>query len=379
MFDKRLLKNFDIKILFLIFLITGIGIFGIGIAKRLPTEGGEDLIEAIGNFDLYHVKLQLFWFVSGLILMTITISIDYHIIGDYVEYFYWIVVVLLLYVDLAGVIRGGAQSWIPIGPFSLQPSEFAKISMILTFAKVLSKKEDGINHIKDLFPVLFRLALPMVLILSQPDFGTAAVFIVILFGMLFVANISYKLLLGIIGSAGALAPIIWFSLLSEVQKDRIRVFLNPSLDPMGKGYQVSQSVTAIGSGQIFGKGILTNNTLSQLNFLPAAHTDFIFAVLTEALGFIGGIIIISLYLLLVIRTIMLATKARDKFGSLIVIGVTAMIVAHIFENIGMTMGLTPVTGIPLPFMSYGGSFMWTNMIAYGLVLNVGMRRQKIKF
>jgi len=197
--------------------------------------------------------------------------------------------------------------------------------------------------------------------------------------MLFVAKISYKLLFSIIGTGMAIVPIAWFALLSEVQKDRIRVFLNPRLDPMGKGYQVSQSITAIGSGRIIGKGILTNNTLSQLNFLPAAHTDFIFSVLTEAFGFIGGVIIIGLYSILIIRTIMVAVKAKDEFGSLIVIGVTALIIAHIFENIGMTMGLTPVTGIPLPFMSYGGSFMWTNMIAYGLVLNVGMRRQKIKF
>jgi len=380
MFDKRLLKNFDFIILLLIFLIVGIGVLGIGIAKRLPTEGGENFIEAIRNFDVYYVRLQLLWFASGLVLMAVVISIDYHVIGDFVEYFYWIVVALLLYVDVAGAIRGGAQSWISIGPFALQPSEFAKISMILTFAKVLSKREEqGINHLRDLIPILLRLALPLALILGQPDFGTAAVFIVILFGMLFVANISYKLLFRIIGAGAAAIPIMWFTFLSEVQKDRVRVFLNPRLDPMGKGYQVSQSITAIGSGRITGKGIITNNTLSQLNFLPAAHTDFIFAVLTEALGFIGGAIIIVLYLLLIIRTIMVAAKARDSFGSLIVIGVTAMIIAHIFENIGMTMGLTPVTGIPLPFMSYGGSFMWTNMIAYGLVLNVGMRRQKIKF
>ena len=378
--DKRLLKNFDFIILLIIFLLVGIGILGIGIAKRLPTEGGENFIEAIRNLNVYHVRLQFLWFLSGLVLMGVVISIDYHIIGDYVDYIYWIVVALLLYVDVAGAIMGGAQSWIPIGPFALQPSEFAKISIILTFAKVLSKKGDeGINHIKDLIPILLRLALPLALILAQPDFGTAAVFIVILFGMLFVSNISYKLLFGIIGSGVTIIPVVWFALLSEVQKDRIRVFLNPELDPMGKGYQVSQSITAIGSGRIIGKGILTNNTLSQLNFLPAAHTDFIFAVLTEAFGFVGGIVIIGLYLFLIIRTIMIAVKAKDKFGSLIVIGVAALMIAHIFENIGMTMGLTPVTGIPLPFMSYGGSFMWTNMIAYGLVLNIGMRRQKIKF
>jgi rod shape determining protein RodA len=213
----------------------------------------------------------------------------------------------------------------------------------------------------------------------QPDFGTATVFMAIIFGILFVAGISYKLLFGIIGAGVACIPLLWFGFLSDVQKNRILVFLNPGLDPLGEGYHVTQSLIAIGSGQIYGKGLLTDNTLSQLNFLPAKHTDFIFSVTAEALGFMGGIIIILLYLALIIRTMKIASKSKDKFGALLVTGVASMIMFHIFENIGMTMGLMPVTGIPLPFMSYGGSSMWTNMIAYGMVLSVGMRRQKIKF
>ncbi|MBE3102046.1 MAG: FtsW/RodA/SpoVE family cell cycle protein, partial [Firmicutes bacterium] len=179
-------------------------------------------------------------------------------------------------------------------------------------------------------------------------------------------------------------PIAWFTLLDTFQKHRILVFLNPGMDPLGSGYNVLQSMMSVGSGQITGQlnsigGILFGNTLSQLDFLPAKETDFIFSVTTEALGFIGGITIIILFFILIMRTIRVATKAKDTLGAMIAVGVASMILFHVFENIGMTMGIMPVTGIPLPFMSYGGSSMWTNMISFGLVLNVGMRRHKIKF
>jgi rod shape determining protein RodA len=383
MFDKRLIKNFDFPILILIFLLVGFGLIGIGVAMKEPVEGDEQrLFDIIGNFNLYHVKLHLLWFGLGLIAMLVVISIDYHLFAEMSPYIYWTVVAMLLYVSFRGHIAGNARSWISFGSFYVQPSEFAKISMIISLAKVMAKKKDegeSLNRLRDLVPLLARLVIPLALIIDQPDFGTAMVFIAILFGMVFVAGINYKLLLGIIGAGIAAVPVMWYGLLSDVQKNRILVFLNPGMDPLGAGYHVIQSIIAIGSGRIYGKGILTDNTLSQLNFVPAKNTDFIFSVTVEALGFIGGAIIICLYLCLVLRTIYLATKAKDSFGSFLVIGVVSMMIFHIFENIGMTMGLMPVTGIPLPFMSYGGSSMITNMIAYGLVLNVGMRRQKINF
>jgi len=387
MFDKRLVKNFDFLILLTIICLAGIGLVGIGIATRQPTEGQRNIIEIIASFNLKYVQLHLIWFISGLFLLFLVTCFDYHIYGDFSEYLYWLVVGLLVYVEFKGNIAGGAQSWINIGPYKLQPSEFAKLSIILIVAKILSKKKEDeeeeedekVVNLKKLFSIAWRVAIPLGLILFQPDYGTAMVIVVIVFGMVFIAGISYKLLLGIMGAGIAAFPFMWYGVFTESQKDRIRVFLNPNLDSLGSGYNVLQSITAIGSGQIYGKGILTDNTLSQLNFLPAKHTDFIFAVTVEALGFVGGITIITLFLILVLRTIRLARKAKDLFGSLIVVGVVCMIVFHIFENIGMTMGLMPVTGIPLPFLSYGGSSMWTNMIAYGLVLNVGMRRQKIKF
>jgi rod shape determining protein RodA len=286
-----------------------------------------------------------------------------------------------VFVAFRGHVAGNAARWIDFGAFKFQPSEIAKVVIIITLAKTMAKKYDegGITHIKDLFPAFIKIIVPFALILEQPDLGTAMVFICILMGMLFVAGISYKLLLTIILAGVAAVPVMWNMILSDVQKDRILVFLNPGIDPLGAGYHVIQSMLAVGSGRIYGKGILTDNTLSQLNFVPAKNTDFIFSVNVEALGFVGGAIIITLYLLLIIRTIYLASKAKDAVGSLIITGVASMMFFHVFENIGMTMGMMPVTGLPLPFLSYGGSSMLTNMIAYGLVLNVGMRRQKINF
>jgi rod shape determining protein RodA len=331
---------------------------------------------------MYHVRLHLMWFAAGLVGMLIVISIDYHLLADLSPYMYWAVIGLLLYVSIKGHVAGNARSWIDFGSFYIQPSEFAKIALILTMARVMAKKKDegeGFLHVKDLIPVFFQLVIPMALIIDQPDFGTAMVFIAIVFGMLFAAGINYKILLGAAGAAVAAVPVVWHLLLSDVQRNRILVFLNPGMDPLGTGYHVVQSMIAIGSGRLYGKGILTDNTLSQLNFVPAKNTDFIFSVTVEALGFVGGAIIIALYLLLILRTIYQASKAKDTLGSLIIVGVVSMIIFHVFENIGMTMGLMPVTGIPLPFMSYGGSSMLTNMFAYGLVLNVAMRKQKIRF
>ena len=378
MFDKRLIKNFDFLLLFVVLLLVAIGIFGIGAAKRLPTEGGNSIVEVIKSFNLRYVKLQFIWLICGLFLLAMVVSIDYNTIGDYSSIFYWIVIVLLIIVEVAGAVRGNAQRWIAIGSFTIQPAEFAKLAVILTGAKTLSKNELEEKRFKDFLPVIARFALPIFLVI-QNDLGTSMVLMVILFSMLFVMGMSYKLIFGFLGIGVIVAPIMWFNFLTPVQQTRILVFLNPSLDPTGDGYHVIQSVMAIGSGRLTGKSLLSGNTLSQLNFLPEPHTDFIYSVIVEALGFLGGITVIILYGIIIIRSIQIARKAKDTFGQLIVIGVVAMQMAHIFENIGMTMGIMPVTGIPLPFLSYGGSFMWTNMIALGLILNVGMRRQKIKF
>ena len=383
--DRKLVEKLDIGILLLILALVGFGLVGIGVAKRLPLEGGETLAQQLSSFNMYYVKLHLIWFASGLILMVLVLLFDYASFKHIAVFLYWTVIAMLVFLNVQGVIRGGAQSWFKIGVFTLQPSEFGKLAIIIMLAKQLAGREDGDEPAeeepqwKKIVTCAVIVGIPLVLVVMQPDFGTAMVYIVIFFVMLFVGGIRIWWLLGMVGAAAAAAPTLYFTVLSDEQKHRILTFLDPSLDPMGQGYQVMQAKTAIGSGQVFGKGILNGNTLSQLNFLPEPHTDFIFPVIVEALGFIGGAAIIALFLLLILRSIRVSRKAKDKFGSFIVVGVCALMIAHIVENIGMTMGLMPVTGIPLPFISYGGTFMYTCMIAFGLVLNVGMRSQKSIF
>ena len=389
MFQKKnSIKNFDFLLLFIIILLTGFGLIGIALATRSPMEGTEGAIaEAIGSFNLQQVKLQIIWFATGLVLMIIVVSVDYHKINDLAPYAYLAVIGLLVIVKFFGTTGGGAQRWIAIGSFRMQPSEFTKITVILILARIMAREdeeeEEGINDFKTIGKLIIALALPLALIIIQPDMGTAMVLAVIFAGMVFVAGIKYKYLFIALAAAVAAVPVVWYTILDDFQKKRIQVFLNPGMDPLGDGYHVLQSIISIGSGQLTGQigraGLLGDNLLSQLDFLPAKDTDFVFSVTTEALGFIGGITIIVLYYLLIMRTLRVARRSRDKLGSYICVGVASMVLFHVFENIGMSMGIMPITGIPLPFISYGGSSMWTNMISFGLVLNVGMRRQKINF
>ena len=389
MFQKKnAIKNFDFLLLFIIILLTGFGLIGIALATRSPMEGTEGAIaEAIGSFNLQQVKLQIIWFATGLVLMIIVVSVDYHKINDLAPYAYLAVIGLLVIVKFFGTTGGGAQRWIAIGSFRMQPSEFTKITVILILARIMAREdeeeEEGLNDFKTIGKLIIALALPLALIIIQPDMGTAMVLAVIFAGMVFVAGIKYKYLFIALAAAVAAVPVVWYTILDDFQKKRIQVFLNPGMDPLGDGYHVLQSIISIGSGQLTGQigraGLLGDNLLSQLDFLPAKDTDFVFSVITEALGFIGGITIIVLYYLLIMRTLRVARRSRDKLGSYICVGVASMVLFHVFENIGMSMGIMPITGIPLPFISYGGSSMWTNMISFGLVLNVGMRRQKINF
>jgi rod shape determining protein RodA len=384
MFKNKLVKNFDFFILFLILLLTGFGMVGIVLATRSPVEGVDGVIaEAVESFNLRQVKLQALWLGTGLVIMAFVIAIDYHRISEYSAYFYWIVVGLLLLVRQFGVEGGGAQRWIAIGPFRMQPSEFTKLTLILMLARVLARyEEEGINNWKSMARIFATLLIPLLIIISQPDLGTSMVLIAIFMGMVFVAGIKYRYLFIVMGIGLAAIPALWYLVLDDYQKYRILVYLNPGMDPLGEGYHVLQSIMSIGSGQLTGQvgrgGLLSGNLLSQLDFLPAKDTDFIFSVTAEALGFVGGIIIIILYYLLIMRTLRTARRSLDVLGSYICVGVASMILFHVFENIGMSMGIMPITGIPLPFMSYGGSSMWTNMASFGLVLNVGLRRQKLK-
>ncbi|MBE7031269.1 MAG: rod shape-determining protein RodA [Ruminococcaceae bacterium] len=315
----------------------------------------------------------------GLGAMFIIAAFDYEYLGDLSKFIYIACIAMLILVLLIGTGEEiGSKSWIRLGPVGIQPSELAKIGFILTFSRHVSSIKEDINHPLNVLKLLLHMGVLLGLILLQPDFGTAMVFICIFCGILFVAGISWKYMLAAGISLTAAAPVLWFGFFSEYQKKRLLVFLNPEIDPSGSGYHVMQSKIAVGSGQIFGKGLF-HGTQTQLEYLPAKHTDFIFSAIGEELGLIGCVLVLALLFALVFRCLFNARLAKDDFGSLICIGVAFMFLAHIFENIGMCIGLMPVTGIPLPFFSYGGTSVVTNFIAVGLVLNVYMRRKMINF
>lgn len=288
--------------------------------------------------------------------------------------FYCAILILVLFIGHGESV--GTVGWIAVGPVNIQPSEFAKIGFIITFACHITAVQDDINQPKTLLLLLLHLCVPLALILLQPDYGTAMVFIFIAIAMLFYAGVRLKYFLMAGGTFAAAAPLLWLFVLDEFQKDRIRVFLSPESDPTGSGYNVLQSKLAVGAGEFFGKGLF-QGTQIQLGFLPGKHTDFIFAVAGEELGFIGCLLVIALLGYIIFRIITSANSVKSSSGGLVCIGVAAMFIFQAFENIGMSIGIMPVTGIPLPFFSYGGSSILTSFIAIGLVLSV--IRQKDTF
>lgn len=348
--------------------------------------------------DPYHyVKNQLVWIVTGIILAVFTAAIDYENWRKINWWIYGLNILLLLLVFVAGSEAKGAQRWIPIiGDIRIQPSEFAKVFLIVTFANFLSERKDKLNNVKDFIVPLLYVLPPTFLIFLQPDLGSALVFGAIFIGMMFVAGANpFKFGAIIIGSISAVFAAVYLHFaenlrwplsyleglwlpLEDYQLERLMVFMDPAKDISGDGYHVIQSVWAIGSGGFWGKGY-RNGTQGQLNFLPEHHTDFIFSVFGEEFGFIGTSILLFIFCILLLRMISIGMKARDNYGMLIVAGVVSMITFHILVNVGMASGIMPVTGIPLPFITSGGSSMWANMLAVGLVIGVGFRGERPMF
>jgi rod shape determining protein RodA len=316
---------------------------------------------------------QIFWLLIGLVLMVTIAFIEYRTYSDIAYIVYMIALGLLLMVLAYGMITSGAQRWVKIGPFSFQPSEFVKISFILALAKFFHRPPDRKGYsLKQLpLPFLFLL-LPMALILKQPDLGTAIVLLLVFFSILIFVKIRWSSLLTIGLTGAAAVPLLW-NFLKEYQKKRIITFFNPDLDPLGAGYHLIQSKIAVGSGGILGKGFM-KGTQSKLGFLPEQQTDFIFSALGEEWGLIGSLFVIGLYLALILWGLRIAVQAKDRFSAILAFGVAAMFFWHVFINIGMVLGMMPVVGIPLPLLSYGGSFIVSTLIGIGLLLNVSMRR-----
>ena len=368
MIDRRIFRNIDFLMIFATLALVGIGILVIGSATHIntPSEDRYWYVQRQGLFAFINVLLILFM-----------LKFDYRVLGPLGNVLYGVNLVMLIAVMFIGQSALGAQRWSALGPIHVQPSEFAKLIMIVSLAHLLDSREERMKSILDLLPVAAFVVIPFLLVLKQPDLGTSLVFIAILLGMIFVSGIDGKLLLKILGMGTACLPIFWF-FLTDYQKSRLTVFLDPNVDPLGAGYHIIQSKIAIGSGQLFGKGLF-NGTQSQLNFLPENHTDFIFAVVGEELGFVGAVVILSLYFLLLYRGVKTAQNARDKFGTLLAAGITSMLAFHVMVNVGMTIGIMPVTGIPLPFMSYGVSALTTNLVSIGILLNIQSRQQKLMF
>lgn len=317
-----------------------------------------------------NVIVQSGAFVIGVVMMLLTCFFDYEQFKNLSKPIYIFCVAILILVLLIGIGSDevGAKSWIRFGSIGIQPSEIAKICFILTFSYHLSQCEKNINQPLTVIGLLIHLGVIILLVMMQPDLGSTLVFIFMFLTLMYVAKLSYKYIVpvGVIGISSL--PLI-YEHLNDFQKNRIIAFFNPESDPRGYGYNVIQSKVAVGSGQFWGKGFLSG-TQNQLGLVPEKHTDFIFSIISEEFGFLGAVLVLIALFVLIYRCFRVAQKADNLYGRYICVGVGSMLLFHTFENAGMCIGLMPVTGIPLPFISYGGTAMVTNLIAIGLVMSV---------
>ena len=315
---------------------------------------------------------QVLWIAIGIALMLLFMLVDYHVFFEIAPVLYGIGNVLLVYLLIWGKVTAHVKSWIHIGSFQFQPSEFMKIFTALMLARYFDRQESAYMNTRSFLRAMAIIALPVGLIIVEPDFGTAATFFPLVAVAMFFGGIRWKVWVVAAIVLVIALPIGW-TLLHQYQKDRVITFLNPDRDPLGKGYQVTQAKIAIGSGGIHGKGF-RQGTQAKLEYLPARHTDFIFAVLGEEWGFIGVMIVLGLYLFLIIQALNFARNARDRGGTFLAICLISFFIFHVLINVSMQIGILPTTGIPLPLISYGGSSTMMFLIAIGLMANVDMRR-----
>lgn len=359
---RRRYKDFDMVLFATTFIILLIGLLAIHSATQSK---GLVLSES------YTLK-QLTWLGVGILLLIITIRVSYHKFLDIAYMLYIANILLLVLVLVMGHVRLGAQRWFSIFGFAFQPSEFMKISLILALSSYVGQKKGAMDSLESLIIPTILMAIPFVLVLLQPDLGTALLLVPVFFAILLVGGAKPKYLIRMILLGLACMPVFWH-FLRDYQKQRLLVFINPNADPLGAGYTIIQSKIAIGSGGLFGKGWL-NGTQNQLNFIPERHTDFIFSVIGEEWGFLGALVLVLLFVLIVHRAFNIGNLTSDRYGKCIATGIAVLFGLQVIINIGMTIGLMPVVGIPLPLVSYGGSSLLTTLIAIGLLLNVGMRR-----
>jgi rod shape determining protein RodA len=361
MIRERLLPTLDLNFLGTALVISAIGSLLVYSATYFNDPG-------LGIF-----RRQLIWVAIALVLMAIFTIIDYHIFFDIAPILYGIGLVLLVYLLVWGRVTAHVKSWIRFGGFQFQPSEFMKIFTALMLAKFFDSNDRSYLTLRSFIVAMAIIGAPMLLIVVEPDFGTAATFAPLVGVAMFFGGIRWRIWAAMALIIVIAAPLGYRFFLKPYQRERVLTFLNPERDPLGKGYQVTQAKIAIGSGGIHGKGF-KNGTQAKYGYLPARHTDFIFAVLGEEWGFIGVSILLGLYLFLVVQALTMAKHARDRGGTFLVICLISFFIFHILINVSMQIGLLPTTGIPLPLISYGGSSTMMFFIAIGLMLNVDMRR-----
>lgn len=325
-------------------------------------------------------KKQVLWIVFGLALFVLISNFSYRWLWDVTYVLYILMLIFLLLVFALGVVRLGAQRWLKIAWFNFQPSEFAKLIIVIFLSRYFSRKSAGdfsllsgkFGIFQGLILPFMSVAIPIGLIIEQPDLGSGMMIFFLFLSFLYLTNVKLKYVFIFLFISLLPVPFLW-QFLRDYQKERLLVFLNPNIDPLGAGYTIIQSKIAIGSGGIFGKGWLLG-TQSQLRFLPESHTDFIFATFTEEWGLLGSMLLLFLYYLLIREGFQIARRTHDYFGKLLAYGISLMLCIQVFINISMNLGLAPVVGLPLPLMSYGGSSILVTFVSLGILVSINRRR-----
>ena len=371
----RMFRYFDWTLLLCMLALIAIGIASIAAATATPvTDDSASLMDVLSSQSLYYPRLQLIWSIVGLVVTGVVMAINYKFIASKTNWIYWLNIAMLVVVLLGERGRGNMAGWFRVGSRTIQPSEIAKLAIILGLARRFALLDKPVSTVREMASLMLYIGIPLVLICLQPDLGTAMVYVFIFGCMLFMSGVKMKLFAGLIG-LGLIGILIGAYLMVQsgsFRLERILVFIGSDNVSADAATQTTNAKMAVGSGQLLGKGLFSSGAMSQLGYIPDDHTDFIFSITCETFGFVGGMAVIILYTIMLLRMLVLSRRIEDRFASMTIVGVMAMLLFHVFENIGMVIGVTPVTGIPLPFMSYGGSNLLTNMASVAIVLNVSM-------
>ncbi len=379
-FNPGLLRNFDWPVFLLVVAISVFGILSIFAATAVPVDQpATSFLQLINTQPTHYARLQIMWLLAGLFMLAVMVYLDYELYAKYSNTIYWANIGLLVLVLFMEKGQGNMAGWFKWGvdqTRTLQPSEFGKLAIIIALAKLFAGRNKPITKVAELIPVLAYIGLPLVLIVAQPDVGTALVYIVIFGVMLFASGASSRLIIGILAIAVLLLVPLWYWMTSSGESfraARLMTFFNQTSDLQGAGMQTYNARLAVGTGGLWGKGMFSTGSIASLEYIPFDYTDFVFAIVCEAFGFVGAGALVLGYMVLMVRMVAMSSQAADSFGSYTIMGVMAMFLFHVVENIGMVIGILPVTGIPLPLVSYGGSNLLANMMSIGLVLNIAMR------